>query len=315
MNIIEYYREQIVSDLFKTNSFNNAWTTSWKTEVNSLLSTRNPRNLIDLGDHLSNIFLGTRSGSNANRSQSTLAAAGSSWECLITWYINLCTVGTRVIAVKKTSQLPTALKDAVQVNYSNSQTNSESDIVVVVFPDRPEFTDTITNNNFLSNSNIGIDPYRGTRLVKSRMKSIVDILSANYFNQFEIGVVQCKTNWNENAQVPMLWDMIYQTNGFRSNNISIGTNGFSMQNLANFTYSFATVPTKALSNYSATNLPVLRVRNLTGGNYWGFSTSNNVAFSLKEIFNRNFQNGFSVSLVSDLQNNISMITSNNYFQL
>jgi len=315
MNLIEYLRSQVVGDLFKTTSFNNAWTQAWKTEVNNLLPIVNSRNIIDLGDNLSHIFLGTRAGGNANRGQSTLAAAGASWECLITWYLNICTIGTRVLAVKKTSQLPIPLKSSIQVNYSNSQTNSESDIVVVVFPDLPVFTDTIANNNFSQMNGVQIDPYRGARIVKSKIPLILNILASNHFNDFELGVVQCKTNWNENAQVPMLWDMIYQTNGFRSNNVSIGANNFNMQNLNNFTYAFATVPTKALTNYKATNLPVLRVRNLTGGNYWGFPTSNNVAFSIKEIFNRNFTSGFNRNLLTDLTGNIGLITNGTLFNL
>lgn len=315
MNLIEYLREQIVTDLFKTTSFEKAWSDSWRSEISNLLPNFSPREIIDLGDHLSTIFLSTRSGSNANRGQSTLAAAGSSWECLITWYLNICTIGTRILAVKKTSQLPEPLKSSIQVNYSNSQTNSESDIVVIVFPNHSEFTESISKNDFSNYSGININPYKGSKIVKSGVKELIDKLVSKYFNEFEIGIVQCKTNWNENAQVPMLWDMIYQTNGFRSNNISIGSNGYSMRNLASFSYSFATVPTKALSIYTAVNLPVLRVRNLTGGNYWGFQTRNSVAFSIKEIFNRNFQSGFNINLITDIEANLELISKNNYFRI
>ena len=60
--------------------------------------------------------------------------------------------------------------------------------------------------------------------------------------KFEIGIIQCKTNWNDNAQVPMLWDMIYSAGGFRGRNITIGRNGYNIQNAQSFTYSFVTVP-------------------------------------------------------------------------
>jgi hypothetical protein len=317
MNLIEYLRRQVVGDLFKTASFSKAWNQSWKTEVNNLLTSVNARDLIDLGDNLSDIFLSTRGGQNVNRGQDTVGIAGASWECLITWYLNICTVGTRVLAVKKTSQLPVPLKSSIQVNYSNSQTHSESDIVVIVFPDDPVFTNDIVNNNFGQMNGVQIEPFIGTRIVRSRIPSILDILTSNHFNDFGLGVVQCKTNWNENAQVPMLWDMIYQTNGFKSNNISIGANNFNMQNLTNFTYSFVTVPSGKgnIKNYKATHLPVLRVRNLTGGNYWGFPTANNVAFSMKEIFNRNFTSGFNQNPLTDLTQNIGFVTNGNIFNL
>ena len=38
---------------------------------------------------------------------------------------------------------------------------------------------------------------------------VSNYLCARDFDSFEIGVIQCKTNWNDNAQIPMLWDMIY----------------------------------------------------------------------------------------------------------
>ena len=42
--------------------------------------------------------------------------------------------------------------------------------------------------------------------------------------------LQCKTNWNDNAQVPMLWDIIYSSNE-KLNNISVGINGVSPHSL------------------------------------------------------------------------------------
>jgi hypothetical protein len=45
---------------------------------------------------------------------------------------------------------------------------------------------------------------------------------------------------------------------------------------------------------------VKRVTNLSGGNYWGSATHQNVARSLKEIFNNNFQGGFRHSLREDI---------------
>lgn len=35
----------------------------------------------------------------------------------------------------------------------------------------------------------------------------------------EAHIIQCKTNWNDNAQIPMLWNMVYATKDFKENKI------------------------------------------------------------------------------------------------
>ncbi|MFW5804332.1 MAG: hypothetical protein ACOCWG_03765, partial [bacterium] len=124
-------------------------------------------------------------------------------------------------------------------------------------------------------------------------KELLNRLSDIYFNDIEIGIIQCKTNWNDNAQIPMLWSMIYEADSFTNNIISLGRNGYSIRDLKKFSYSFCTVPTNDMNGYKQDSTSVNRVRNLTGGNYWGNSTRNAVASSIKEIFNRNFRNAFS----------------------
>ena len=50
------------------------------------------------------------------------------------------------------------------------------------------------------------------------IEKINDFITFN-FDKIEINVIQCKTNWNDNAQIPMLWDMIYKVKYFDNNNI------------------------------------------------------------------------------------------------
>ena len=52
-----------------------------------------------------------------------------------------------------------------------------------------------------------------------------------------------------------------------------------------------TVPTNNLSGYKTSSTPVGRVKNLSGGNYWGYPTVNGIARNVKEIF-QNYQSGF-----------------------
>ncbi len=166
------------------------------------------------------------------------------------------------------------------INYGSDQTNTESDLIVIVFPDSFSF------------------PPLGVKF--SDLSALIEPKIAT----FELGVIQCKTNWNDNAQVPMLWDMIYRAKGFNDHSISIGRNGSSIYDLRKFTYSFVTVPTQK-DPYKATDMAVKRVRNLSGGNYWGKPSQNGVAMNVCEIFNRNFRSAFDKAILASISEAIT----------
>ena len=107
----------------------------------------------------------------------------------------------------------------------------------------------------------------------------------------EVGIIQCKTNWNENAQIPMLWDIIYKTPIGRLQGIKVGTPPYSIVYIP-FTYALVTVPTNRIEGFKPTSVSVARVKNLSGGNYWGLESASGVALSLDYIFQANYPNGF-----------------------
>ena len=53
--------------------------------------------------------------------------------------------------------------------------------------------------------------------------------------------------------------------------------------------------------FKSGGLPVLRVKNLSGGNYWGKKTEEGVALSVNEFFGKNFSSSF----VGGVRNHIS----------
>lgn len=290
----DLYRQLSIEDLFKTGTMKSCWPV-WKPEIERLLgSGYSASEILNLGDHLSDIF---KSTGGTGRGQGELSAGGTAWESLVCWYINLCTVGSRIVAVKKMSLVPLPIRDAITVNYGNFACNTESDITILIFPDQPEYNEDVNSIKILDSNGNSLPV-----MVRGKLSNLVtDQLTSRDFTQFEIGVVQCKTNWNDNAQIPMLWDMIYSAGGFRKGrNITIGRNGFSIQACRNFTYSFVTVPSNQRGGFTPTSTSVKRVTNLSGGNYWGSATHQNVARSLKEIFNNNFQGGFRHSLREDI---------------
>jgi hypothetical protein len=285
-SIPEIYRRISVQELFKTNTFSNCWEI-WQPKINEILgSNYNEQNIIDLGDHLTDIF---RTTGSKGRGQGELSGGGTAWESLVCWYINLCTIGSRIVAVKKMSLVPLPIQNAITINYGNFACNTESDITILIFPNVDDFT-----NNIMHVSNQKITS------VKLFMTYISQLVQ-KYFEKFEIGIVQCKTNWNDNAQIPMLWDMIYSSNGFSGRNITIGRENFNINQAKKFTYSFATVPSNKNTHYKTDSVAVKRVTNLSGGNYWGKPTQQNIARSLKEIFNNNFQSGFRKNIREDIR--------------
>ena len=209
------------------------------------------------------------------------------------------------------SLVPKSIQDAITVNYGNFACNTESDITVITFPDLPDYNTQIDDLAVMNNG-VLIDTYRRNKF----NTELSDFLSARDFDNYEIGVIQCKTNWNDNAQIPMLWDMIYSANGFRGRNITIGRNGFNIHNASNFSYSFVTVPSNQNANYKDSSVAVKRVTNLSGGNYWGLPTEHNVARSLKEIFTNNFQTGYPNNIRTEIRNAIPIFDNDlSYFDI
>ena len=306
--IPDYFRKIATDSLFNTATMMNCWPI-WKQRINAILGDNfNETDIINLGDHLSDIFMSTNDG---RRGQSQVSAGGTAWESLVCWYINLCTIGSRIVAIRKMSLVPKPIQDAITVNYGNISCNTESDITVIVFPDNDNYNNSIEELEVEYNGEI-IDNFKRERV----NPELINVLCQNDFDSLELGIIQCKTNWNDNAQIPMLWDMIYSANGFSGRNITIGREGFNIHDTNKFTYSFVTVPSNRRANYNSGSIAVKRVTNLSGGNFWGKPTETGVSRSIKEIFSNNYTNGFKTNIRSDIRINMNKLRNElSYFQI
>ncbi|AJI75770.1 hypothetical protein [Francisella philomiragia] len=312
MNVMEYLRKQVIQDLFGLSSFKNNWDNSWKDAINQRIAVNGDyitSNILDLGDELREVFLTT----NAGRNQSGVSQAGTTWEALVCWYLNLCLINTNVVVIKqKRANVPTPISDALTVMYGASPSNTEADLIAIVFPFEDEYSSDI---NDLQDYEI-FDNKILFRRNKFLYLDALNILVDRDANNIDVNVIQCKTNWNDNAQIPMLWDMVYSAQGFQNNNISVGVNNYSLDSFNNFSYSFVTVPTTDPEGINQDSVCVKRVITLSGGNYWGKATRHNVASSLKEIFNRNMSNGIQPNVRTNLTNSLNEInTTFSYFNL
>lgn len=253
---IEAYRKKVLDGLFKMGTFKKAWGT-WQTQILNGVSPEG-LDLIDLGNRLSSIFSST---GQEGRGQAELSGGGAAWEALVCWYLNIALVGTQTVVIKQKKELiPDVISDALTVMYGNYPSNTEADLVAITLPMK--------------------------ELDGKWVKDWSELCREN-FEKVEICVIQCKTNWNDNAQIPMLWDMIYSSVGFTSRT-RVGRNGYSIKDLKRFSYAFVTVPSNKKAKYDIKSTAILRVNALSGGNYWGKPTVHGVAQNISELINTNF---------------------------
>lgn len=264
ISAIDQFRLRVLSKAAALDSLSNLWEVREPIIERYLPANSNGQVVFELGNHLSEIF---RSAGTSGRSQDSVSGGGNAWECLVEWYLNLCFWGTPVIASRRNrDQIPRTILNALKVTIANNSTNSESDIIVYSIP----------NSENLATLSIGD----------------IDELIGSSPKETDVTVVQCKTNWNDNSQIPMLWDLIYNSmGGYRIPNVSVGVEGVSPLSFRTFGYSFVTVPT-VKTEFRPDTLAVLRVANLSGGNYWGRRTVAGVARSINEFFGRNFARYF-----------------------
>jgi hypothetical protein len=276
MEFIEEYRWRALDNLFRLKAFEKAWKT-WGPEASALTDGfKDASKVFGLGNHLSDLF---RSTASAGRSQSTLSVAGGSWEALVTWYLNVVLSGTNGVATKQLRALvPTPISNALSINYGSEPTNTESDVIGLVLPEH----------------------IAGKNVAGEKFKKVLDTLVAPALHEISVVTIQCKTNWNDNAQIPMLWDLVYSSTGFKGSNMTIGIEGRSVKDLAEFRYAFVTVPSQKAA-IKPNTMPVRRVSSLSGGNYWGQPTVSGVASGLPEIFKRSFGAAFDGTVTSSIQ--------------
>jgi hypothetical protein len=199
---------------------------------------------------------------SAGRTQSELSRSGTAFEGLLCWYLNLLLWGTEVVVVRGTAKnVPTSLLDTVAVRMGTTTSRSETDLMAYSVPGGMDWSQ---------------GPLDTVEQVNLRIK-------AN-FKKVTVVIVQTKTNWADNAQVPMLWDLIYDVRNFVTKNVTVGVGGFTPRSLKKFSYAFATVPSgRDLGKWKAASINVKRVQQLSGHNFWCSGTVPDVALCINEF--------------------------------
>ncbi len=281
LNLAEQLRAITLRHLLSVASIESEWSVRQAIISKALSGKTHPsqKQIVDLGDKLAEIFQSTGLG---DRSQSSLSGGGKVWEVLVLWYLNLCFSGTHAVAVTGRF-IPKSVKDALRVNYDNRSVKSDTDVVVLSLPElaMPELVEESQGD-----------------LVESKLLKRVDEIIGENFSRTGVIVVQTKTHWNDSAQTPMLWNIIYRqaaAGKMIKNGFSVGSGLWSVQNLGDFAYAFASVPTNPIAlEYKADQTPVLRVKGMSAGAYWGHPSKNGVCWSLSEFFIKQFTRNGSI---------------------
>lgn len=273
--MIEGLRQEALASVFAMSTFAQSRQV-WGPAIDGLTNNMSdPDAIYALGGRLAHVFSLTGA---PGRDQSSLSGGGAAWEGLVCWYLNTILAGTNAIVLKQSKKfVPEVISNAMTVTYKNVRTNTESDLTGLILPEVPELISGI---------------YERTRFNQ--------ILSKN-LSRTSAHSIQCKTNWNDNAQIPMLWDMVYQFRDVKSHSVRVGVEGFDLDDLLDFTYSFVTVPT-GKKVVRPNSMQVHRVHSLSGGNYWGKPSESGVAESISEIFKRVFRRAFQTDVRSHIKN-------------
>jgi hypothetical protein len=237
--------------------------------------TPTAKQVFDLGAHLKEVF----KSHERDRSASNLSRGGASWEILICWYLNLVFWDTDTVVIRPSAKLvPKVVRDALSVRVKGVLTTKESDLIVVSLPQQPP--------------GVELDLARTDDLIRADPTRVA------------IGVIQCKTNWNDNAQAPMLWNIVYSARNLQVPGVTVGAGGFAPSSFGGFSYAFVTVPTNTekagKDAFKPSSTAVIRVAGLSGGNYWGSPSRARVADQVSEYFGHNFAPVFSGGVLHHL---------------
>ena len=280
MNLVERFRGAVLERVIAMPSFAPDWPARrdfLKAQLGPLPALT-PRRLVEeLGNNLSGAFRTVGAG----RTQEDVTNAGAVWHCLVTLYLNIVYAGTEAVAVTAPFA-PKSVKDSMNVSYGGTSLKGDLDVALLVLPGTGAVADPPAPN----------DHRRRLRAVRD-YQTMFD----GSFDTAYVCLIACKTNWNDAVQAPMLWNLLYAlraAGGTLPPGMSIGTGGFSLDQLgaSRFSTAFVTVPTNGLNTtpprarYTATAMPVQRMRTMTGGYYWGYPKKTGVVDNVHEFPDR-----------------------------
>jgi hypothetical protein len=277
MKPLDQYRLATLHELTTLPAVTKTWPQFQQVIEGLLGGSPSPTEIFQIGDHLAQVFQNEK----WTRSQSDLARTGNMWEILICWYLNMILFGSDAVVMRPNKKfMPKVIQEALTIKVLGVATNKEADLVAFSLPA----------------GNLKGTPNRDD----------IDAAMRTATKSCNLTVIQSKTNWNDNAQAPMLWDIVYNAQNLRLPNVAVGEGGFSPYSFQNFSYAFMTVPTNTggIDKFKSNTTPVVRVRGLSGGNYWGHPSKAGVADAISEFLGRNFQSVFSGGVQNHIANNL-----------
>ena len=146
------------------------------------------------------------------------------------------------------------------------------------------------------------------------------LITDKNYKEFELFGIQCKTNFADDVERPLLYQILYNLPTQLDIGIKIGVKGTHVSDFKNFKYSFVTIPSQKADRIpNKDTAPAIRAQLFSGGCYWAMQSKNGVANSLKEFMNRNFSSVLpqgNTTIINNLDENIANLkTKYKYFKL
>jgi hypothetical protein len=228
-----------------------------------------------IGGNLIEMFTKAHGGSNAEKSNQTVAIAGSLWQALCLAYINTSLAGTSSAAISN-KNVPESIKRMFVVK-SGSEVVTQTYSTFVI--DHPALSEVHSSSSDVwgASHTVWLD-----REIRENPEALKVIL------------LDCRTNFNDAIKEPLLYDWIIGLlhQGVLPQGIRREDQFPEMLNLlprsAKVSLAVATATKKDVPFGSA---PARRASCLTGGMYWGKASKSGVATSLAEFVTQTSSRG------------------------
>ena len=313
-SVLEKYRELVVSDALNTPSFKDKVWEKWKTWIQNYSNDYTKHsNIRKLGENLSEMFRSTRGNIDTGYEDPTqnrnsiVSIGGTAWQTIIIWYLNLLGLGTNYVVIPRKKLItPDPIYKGTNILIFNEPAGKEPDLYLIGFH---------TESDLLKDFEEMLIKYKDSISAikeENKLYQLVDAISKQEFNEYEIGILQTKTNWNDLVQGVAMWNLIYKHKHVFKDHITFGET-YTIKDLK---YSFITVPSNTdNSKFKSSNTAVKRAKTFSGGNYWGRPSEKGVANSIWQIFTTSYKKHFTSSNEEDFKKYVKENGIPKYFNI
>lgn len=274
MDIVSLLNIMNAQDCLKNTSFNNNWPRFQQQILKFLGDYPSKNKIIKLGGELSSIFTkddSTLARDEAVKTQSDASVSGNAWSRLVTWYLNVCLIGTKCWAVNNSSLMPESVKNALKLTIGGKRVQNSKETVIIGY-----------NGDYIPEIAFPND-IRGIDIKTAYEKAYKDFFKSVKLEDLKVILLSIKTNCSDMIAIPLFWNFCYKSNiGVDVFDIKVGTESETPEMFlgGRVYYSIVTLPSGKEGKINAGEIPgqaaLNKLQLLDAGFYWGRHSSDTV---------------------------------------